>query len=61
MQAGLRQNRPTSIDEELHGEIGIRGLVPNDTPKTLTLVYTDLVGYDRNGGPSGTLILTRRQ
>jgi hypothetical protein len=34
------------IYENLHGESGIiRGLVPNDTPKALTLLYTDLVGH----------------
>lgn len=50
------------IYENLHGESGIiRGLVPNDTPKVLTLVYTDLVGHDLNGDPTGTLILTKRQ
>ena len=50
------------IYENLHGESGIiRGLVPNDAPKALTLVYTDLIGHDRNDDPSGTLVLTRRQ
>ena len=50
------------IYENLHGESGIiRGHVPNDTPKALTLVYTDLVGSDRNDDPTGTLVLTRRQ
>lgn len=49
------------IYENLHGESGIiRGLVPNDTPKALTLVYTDLIGHERNDDPSGTLVLTRR-
>ena len=50
------------IYENLHGESGIiRGHVPNDTPKALTLVYTDLVGSDRNDDPTGTLVLTRRK
>src|SRR3954462_14609405 len=50
------------IYENLHGESGIiRGHIPNDTPKALTLVYTDLIGSDRNDDPTGTLMLTRRQ
>jgi hypothetical protein len=50
------------IYENLHGESGIiRGHAPSDTPKALTLVYTDLVGSDRNDDPTGTLTLTRRQ
>ena len=50
------------IYENLHGESGIiRGHVPNDTPKSLTLIYTDLVGSDRNDDPTGTLVLTRRK
>jgi hypothetical protein len=58
----IRDRSVYFIYENLHGESGIiRGLVPNDTPSALTLVYTDLVGHDRNGDPSGTLILTRRQ
>jgi hypothetical protein len=58
----VRDRNVYFIYENLHGESGIiRGLVPNDTPKALTLVYTDLVGYDRNSDPSGTLMLTRRQ
>jgi len=58
----IRDRRVYFIYENLHGESGIiRGLIPSDTPKALTLVYTDLVGHDRNGDPSGTLILTRRQ
>ena len=43
------------IYENLHGESGIiRGLVPNDTPKTWTPIYTDLIDHDRNDDPSGT-------
>jgi hypothetical protein len=58
----IRDRSVYFIYENLHGESGIiRGLVPNDTPSALTLVYTDLIGHDRNGDPSGTLILTRRQ
>ncbi|MGA8810052.1 MAG: hypothetical protein WB973_19445 [Thermoanaerobaculia bacterium] len=56
----IRDRSVYFIYENLHGESGvIRGLVPNDTPKTLTLIYTDLIGHDRNDDPSGTLVLTR--
>jgi hypothetical protein len=58
----IRDRRVYFIYENLHGESGIiRGLVPSDTPKALTLIYTDLIGHDRNDDPSGTLVLTRRQ
>ena len=58
----IRDRSVYFIYENLDGESGIiRGLVPNDTPKALTLVYTDLIGHDRNDDPSGTLVLTRRQ
>jgi hypothetical protein len=49
------------IYENLDGERGIiRGQVSSDTPTRLRLVYTDLVGYDRNNDPSGVLLLTKR-
>lgn len=58
----IRDRSVYFIYENLHGESGIiRGHVPNDTPTTLTLIYTDLVGHDRNGDPSGMLMLTKRQ
>jgi len=58
----VRDRKVYFIYENLHGESGIiRGLVPNDKPNSLTLVYTDLIGHDRNDDPSGTLLLTRRQ
>lgn len=57
----IRDRSVYFIYENLDGERGIiRGLVPNDTPKSLTLIYTDLIGHDRNDDPSGTLVLTRR-
>ena len=50
------------IYENMDGERGIiRGQVLSDSPKTLRLVYSDLVGYDRNDDPSGVLLLTRRE
>jgi hypothetical protein len=58
----IRDRSVYFIYENLQGESGIiRGHVPNDTPKALTLVYTDLIGSDRNDDPTGTLKLTRRQ
>src|SRR4051794_2418537 len=58
----IRDRSVYFIYENLQGESGIiRGHVPNDTPKALTLVYTDLIGSDRNDDPTGTLVLTRRQ
>jgi hypothetical protein len=58
----IRDRSVYFIYENLQGESGIiRGHVPNDTPKALTLVYTDLIGSDRNEDPTGTLVLTRRQ
>jgi hypothetical protein len=60
--AVIRDRTVYFIYENLQGESGIiRGLLPNDTPKTLTLIYTDLIAHDRNGDPSGTLVLTRRE
>jgi hypothetical protein len=48
------------IYENLDGERGlIRGQVTDDTPKTLRLAYNDLAGSDRNGDPSGSMVLTR--
>ena len=58
----IRDRNVYFIYENHHGESGIiRGLVPSDTPKALTLVYTDLSGHDSNDDPSGTLVLTKRQ
>lgn len=49
------------IYENLEGERGlIRGQAIEDTPKILRLAYNDLVGYDTDGDPSGTIVLTRR-
>jgi len=46
----------------MDGERGIiRGQVSSDSPTTLRLVYTDLVGYDRDDNPSGVLLLTKHQ
>lgn len=48
------------IYENLEGERGmIHGKVAADEPKTLSLVYTDLVGYDRNADPAGHIVLTK--
>ncbi|HEX3071616.1 MAG TPA: hypothetical protein VHX14_23845 [Thermoanaerobaculia bacterium] len=50
------------IYENADGERGlIRGQAVNDSPASLRLIYTDLVGYDRNNDPSGVLLLTRRK
>jgi len=50
------------IYENIDGERGlIRGQATSDSPTRLRLVYTDLVGYDRNNDPSGVLLLTKRQ
>lgn len=50
------------IYENMDGERGIiRGQVLSDSPTTLRLVYTDLVGYDKNDDPSGLLLLTKRK
>jgi hypothetical protein len=49
------------IYENLDGERGIvRGQVSSDAPKTLRLVYTDLIGHDRNEDPTGLLLLKRQ-
>lgn len=57
----IRDRSVYFIYENLHGESGIiRGQVQSDAPTTLRFVYTDLVGYDRNGDPSGTLLLSKR-
>ena len=49
------------IYENLEGERGlIRGQVVEDKPQTLRLAYNDLVGYDRDGDPSGSIVLTRK-
>lgn len=48
------------IYETLEGERGlIHGQIPDDDPKTLRLVYNDLVGFDKNTDPAGILVLTR--
>ncbi|MEO8379801.1 MAG: hypothetical protein ABI779_09075 [Acidobacteriota bacterium] len=58
----IRNRNIYLIYENLDRERGlIRGQVIEDTPKTLHLVYTDLVGYDLNKDPSGILILTRKE
>jgi hypothetical protein len=50
------------IYENVDGERGIiRGQASSDSPTRLRLIYTDLVGYDRNNDPSGVLLLTKRQ
>jgi hypothetical protein len=50
------------IYENMDGERGIiRGQVLSDSPTTLRLAYTDLVGYDRNDDPSGVLLLTKNK
>jgi hypothetical protein len=56
----IRERDIYLIYENLDGERGmIRGKVTSDVPKTLHLVYTDLVGSDRNGDPTGTLVLQK--
>jgi hypothetical protein len=56
----IRDRNVYFIYENLDGERGIiRGQVPNNSPKTLRFVYTDLVGHDRNRDPSGILLLTK--
>ena len=46
--------------ENLSGERGLLiGHATDDTPKSLFLIYTDLIGYDKNGDPTGTLLLKR--
>ena len=59
--AGMIRDRDIYlIYENLSGERGIiRGKVTTDEPKKLSLVYTDLVGYDLNADPTGYLVLTK--
>ncbi|HEX7192382.1 MAG TPA: hypothetical protein VF381_12515 [Thermoanaerobaculia bacterium] len=58
---GVVRNREVYlIYENIEGERGLlRGHVTEDKPKSLLLVYTDLIGYDKNSDPMGTLLLTR--
>lgn len=57
----IRDRNVYFIYENLDGERGIvRGQVTSDKPATLRFVYTDLVGYDRNHDPSGTMLLQRQ-
>ena len=58
---GVIRNRDLYlIYENIDGERGLlHGHVTEDKPKTLLLVYTDLIGYDKNNDPTGTLRLTR--
>jgi hypothetical protein len=58
---GVIRNREVYlIYENLEGERGLlRGHVTEDKPKSLLLVYTDLIGSDKNNDPTGTLRLTR--
>lgn len=49
------------IYENADGERGIiRGQIIEKVPTHLRLVYTDLIGFDRNGDPSGVLLLTKK-
>jgi hypothetical protein len=58
----IRDRNVYFIYENLGGESGIiRGHVTSDKPSSLRLVYTDLVGFDRNNDPTGLLLLQRRQ
>lgn len=58
---GVIRNREVYlIYENLESERGLlRGHATEDKPKSLLLVYTDLIGYDKNDDPMGTLKLTR--
>ena len=58
---GVIRNRDIYlIYENIEGERGLlHGLVTEDKPKSLLLVYTDLVGHDKNDDPTGTLRLSR--
>lgn len=58
---GVIRNREVYlIYENLEGERGLlHGHVTEDKPKSLLLVYTDLIGHDKNNDPTGTLRLTR--
>ena len=58
---GVIRNREVYlIYENLESERGLlRGHATEDKPKSLLLVYTDLIGYDKNNDPTGTLKLTR--
>ena len=57
----IRDRNVYFIYENMDGERGVlRGQVTSDSPKSLRLVYTDLVGYDKDGVQSGILLLTRR-
>jgi hypothetical protein len=56
----IRERDIYLIYENLEGERGIiRGKVTTDTPTTLRLVYTDLIGFDTNADPSGMLVLQK--
>jgi hypothetical protein len=56
----IRHREVYLIYENLEGERGLlRGHVTEDKPKSLLLVYTDLIGSDKNNDPTGTLRLTR--
>jgi hypothetical protein len=58
----IRDRNVYFVYENLDGERGmIRGQVPDDSPTTLRLVYTDLIGYDKNEDASGILLLSKRQ
>jgi hypothetical protein len=58
---GVIRNREVYlIYENLEGERGLlHGHVTEDNPKSLLLVYTDLIGHDKNDDPTGTLTLKR--
>lgn len=56
----IRERDIYLIYENLEGERGvIRGKATTNVPATLSLVYTDLIGSDRNQDPTGMLLLKR--
>lgn len=56
----IRERDIYLIYENLEGERGvIRGKAATNEPATLSLVYTDLIGSDRNQDPTGMLLLKR--
>jgi hypothetical protein len=62
MYGVIRDRNVYLIYENIDGERGIiRGQVTTDAPTKLTLIYTDLIGHDRNNDPTGTLVLTKRK
>jgi hypothetical protein len=56
----IRDRNLYLIYENLSGERGLlTGHITDDKPQSVRLIYTDLIGYDKNGDPSGTLLLKR--